>query len=323
MGAIAKVHAPAPTVATAPARDIVSEISRSLPDVPRNVVQHVWTQLVLPITSMFDGGRAMPEDERVMVCSMYVEDLADFEPEAYPIARRMILRERKDRFRMMPAEIRPFLERAERQHYEGGGQVRKLKRLKRELSAALLGTPWDRSRLGPAPGEKRCRIDEGTIASALRERLEEEPDNYDVPDGRFVYKNGALLMYPHMQLRRARLASAGLGLDLLTHPVYSAVLADFNVLLTREGMAKADVEIADWVACRVIELAEMDAKEARAKLARAIASLHEVPSTSRFWKEQEAIVEELRVKSEAADRHLATVAGTAGRAMPADVEPTY
>ena len=66
----------------------------------------------------------------------------------------MMMIERKDRFRPVPAEIRGYLEEAQNEHYKNGGQVRRAERLRWELrtDAVSSGVAWDRGRLGPAPG---------------------------------------------------------------------------------------------------------------------------------------------------------------------------
>ena len=268
MGDLVKIGAHAPMLADASAHDLTIAVCENHPGVPVQVAQLVYTQLVMPVTTMFDGGRVLPESERIMLYRMYVEDLAGFEPEAYAIARKLLVRDRKDRFRPTSAEVREYLEKAELQHYKAGGQVRKLERLEAELWSSIVGKPWDAGRLGPPPGKPGCRVSDEMLVAELGKCLGMPPGSCDLADARRPHDKherndlGDLKVGPHLGLRRMRIASRGLGIDLLQYAACRPLIDEARIPRTPEEIAKADAEFAEWERERYLKILADDVTKA-------------------------------------------------------------
>jgi hypothetical protein len=90
--------------------------------------KYIVANLIYPILQTFTGGQSVSKEEITGTVALWTDVLTGFQPEAYAIAARMMLMERKDRFRPVPAEVREYLERAE---------------------AQIQGRPW-RSRFAPS-----------------------------------------------------------------------------------------------------------------------------------------------------------------------------
>ena len=75
--------------------------------------KYIVANLIYPILQTFTGGQSVSKEEITATVALWTDVLTGFAPEAYSIAARMMLMERKDRFRPVPAEVREYLERAE------------------------------------------------------------------------------------------------------------------------------------------------------------------------------------------------------------------
>jgi hypothetical protein len=81
--------------------------------VSAEALEYIAVQFVYPIMQTFTGGSSISEEEMQGLAAIWVDAVVGFDPRAYPMAVRMLARERKSPFRMVPAEAVEYLERAE------------------------------------------------------------------------------------------------------------------------------------------------------------------------------------------------------------------
>lgn len=216
----------------------------------KEVCSFISREFTTAVLQVFTGGQVIDQHDLTFLQAIYDQALVGFPPEAYAEACKIMIMQRTDRWRPTPAECREWLEKAP--------STRALRKVQSEQQGLLVearghfqksgfhSTHWNRSQLGPLPGEPGCQLSHENQYELFREMLEaakrhvlrrRRPANY-----RRLSEADAV----GYQIRGCLLADTHLDFTPGKCPIPDILLIEFNIPTSQEALDAAEAEFNEF-----------------------------------------------------------------------------